>query len=95
LAEKLLKKHSKTTDEVRLMLVEEGLSYEEACKIVDSFGYKSVEKNNGNINMIFGALACIVGTALTISNTGYIYWGAIIFGLALFISGGVAKMNDD
>jgi hypothetical protein len=94
-AEKLLKEHGKTTDEVRAMLVDKGLSYEEACKIVDSFGYKSEEKKNGNKDMLFGALWCIGGTVLTISNTGYIFWGAIVFGAIQFFKGAAASMNND
>ncbi|UPT68807.1 MAG: hypothetical protein M0D57_09370 [Sphingobacteriales bacterium JAD_PAG50586_3] len=94
LAEKLLKEHGKDTDEVRSMLVDKGVSYEEASKIVDSFAYQSAEKKSGNRDMLFGALWCIGGTILTVSDTGYIFWGAIVFGGIQFFKGVAANMND-
>jgi hypothetical protein len=45
--------------------------------------------------MIFGALWCIGGTVLTISNTGYIFWGAIVFGGIQFFKGLATTLSND
>ncbi len=97
LAEKLLKEHGKTNDEVKLMLTTKGLTYDEACKIVNSFNVnnKPAGQRSGSKDMIFGALWCIGGTVLTISNTGYIFWGAIVFGGIQFFKGLATTLSND
>jgi hypothetical protein len=37
--------------------------------------------------MLFGALWCIGGIIATVSDLGYIFWGAIVFGAIQFFRG--------
>lgn len=44
--------------------------------------------------MLYGALWCVGGLALTLANVGFIFWGAIIFGGVQFFKG-VANLSAD
>jgi hypothetical protein len=45
------------------------------------------QREQANKDMIYGALWCIGGTIATLSNLGYAFWGAIVFGGIQFIRG--------
>ena len=48
---------------------------------------KNENKENSNKNMIYGALWCVGGIVATVSDIGYIFWGAILFGGIQFFNG--------
>nr|WP_315251047.1 hypothetical protein [uncultured Flavobacterium sp.] len=45
------------------------------------------DKQNAGKDMIFGALWCIGGLIGSFANTGYIFWGAVLFGGIKFMRG--------
>ena len=45
------------------------------------------EEPSGNKNMFWGAIWCVGGIIFTVSDTGYIWWGAILFGGIQFFQG--------
>ena len=45
------------------------------------------EKSKANKDMIYGALWCVGGLVLTLMKTGFIFWGAIVFGGFQFLKG--------
>jgi len=45
--------------------------------------------------MIFGALWCIGGTVATITDIGYIFWGAILFGAIQFFETVNSTLSED
>ena len=49
--------------------------------------YKRAINNKAKKDMIFGALWCVGGTIATVAQTGFIFWGAIIFGGIQFFRG--------
>jgi hypothetical protein len=72
-------------------LVEMGINEATANEIVDEIEEQVdiAKRQRGKRDMLFGALWCIGGTVLTLSNIGYIFWGAIVFGAYQFIKGAV------
>jgi hypothetical protein len=54
---------------------------------------RKARQSRANKDMLYGALWCVGGTIATVSNIGYIFWGAIVFGAIQFFSG-VAKSFD-
>jgi hypothetical protein len=81
----------KANYEVVKELVEMGISETTANEIVDEieFQIQTEKVKRGKRDMLFGALWCIGGTLLTLSNIGYVFWGAIVFGAYQFIRGAV------
>jgi hypothetical protein len=53
------------------------------------------DNSRASRDMLFGALWCIGGTVLTLANTGYIFWGAIVFGGVQFIRGLINYVGSD
>lgn len=45
------------------------------------------KKAQARKDMIYGALWCIGGTIFTVADTGFIFWGAILFGGIQFFKG--------
>lgn len=81
---------NKNPFEVRKILIEKGVSPETATAVSESLNGNTDGGSglkDGTKDMIFGALWCIGGTVLTLSNIGYIFYGAIIFGAIQFIKG--------
>lgn len=88
-AAQLLIAEKKEAFEVRNALVEKGLSEENAKILVNNLEeqIEDAHKEKAKKDMIYGALWCVGGTVLTLSNIGFIFWGAIIFGGIQFFSG--------
>lgn len=45
------------------------------------------KKAHARKDMIYGALWCVGGTIFTVADTGFIFWGAILFGGIQFFKG--------
>jgi hypothetical protein len=90
-AANLLIEQKKSAEEVKQMLVEEGMDLESASVVVGNLEkqIKDAKKEGANKDMLYGALWCIGGTVATIADIGYIFWGAIVFGAFQFIKGAV------
>ncbi|MGD1842003.1 MAG: hypothetical protein ACFB0B_14075 [Thermonemataceae bacterium] len=86
----------KTTQEVRQILMEEGLDEESATIVVNNITRQLylAKKGNGQKDMLYGALWCVGGIVVTIANIGFIFWGAIIFGGIQFIKGVANYLGD-
>jgi len=75
------------------ILIEEGLSPDLAALIVEKIemqihdAQQEHEHAQAKKDMLYGALWCIGGTVLTLSNIGFIFWGAILFGGIQFFRG--------
>jgi hypothetical protein len=93
LAANLLLTQRKSSYETTNTLIEQGVNRETASLIVEKLQTQIYEAEQKVINkqakkdMLYGALWCIGGTILTLSNIGFIFWGAIIFGGIQFFRG--------
>lgn len=97
----LLVIEKKKTWEVKKILTDEGASAEAAAKLVDAAKqkYNSAITKKANKDMLFGALWCVGGTAVTVftyaaaSGGGryVVTYGAIIWGAIQFFKGYSAK----
>lgn len=88
-AANLLVNENKSAYETKNALVEKGLSSENAAFVVESLESQIEEAKyeKARKDMLYGALWCIGGTALTLANVGFIFWGAILFGGIQFFRG--------
>jgi hypothetical protein len=95
-AANLLVNDKKSTKDVQAALVGKGLSESAAYTIVYNLEVeiKNAKKDSGKKDMIYGALWCIGGTAATIADIGFIFWGAILFGGIQFIKGAVSYFSE-
>lgn len=84
----------KNSYEVKSALIERGLDEQNASIVTDTLEQQIVDakKTKAKKDMLYGALWCVGGTALTMANVGFIFWGAIIFGAIQFIKG-VSNLN--
>ena len=75
--------------EVKVKLIEQGFEEKDALTVISSLKNEIIKekKIGANKDMIYGALWCIGGTIATVSDTGYIWWGAIVFGGIQFFKG--------
>jgi len=90
-AANLLVNHNKTSFEVKNLMIARGLSSEQATQLVNELEDQILEakKQRAKKDMLYGALWCVGGTILTIADTGFIFWGAIVFGGIQFIRGAI------
>jgi hypothetical protein len=90
-AARLLFEENKSSYEVINILVQEGLNIEIATTVVKTLETQAEEskKERANKDMLYGALWFIGGSVATISDVGYVFWGAIVFGAFQFIKGAV------
>jgi len=88
-AANLLVNEDKSSYEVKALLIEKGLSIENAAFIVNTLEEQidEAKREKAKKDMLYGALWCIGGTALTFANVGFIFWGAILFGGIQFFRG--------
>jgi len=93
-AAKLLIEERKTKEEVKHILVQDGLDTVNALKVIDHIKTQldQAHKDQANKDMLYGALWCIGGTIATIADIGYIFWGAIVFGGFQFIKGAASAL---
>jgi len=90
-AANLLFEQKKGSEDVKHLLVKDGLDLESASVVVENLEkqIKEAKKEGANKDMLYGALWCIGGTVATIADVGFIFWGAIVFGAFQFIKGAV------
>ncbi len=84
----------KNSYEVKQALMERGLPEQESVLIVEQFEQQiaDAKKSLAKKDMLYGALWCIGGLALTLADVGFIFWGAILFGGIQFFRG-VSRLN--
>jgi alcohol dehydrogenase class IV len=94
-AANMLVHENKSAFEVKSALMEQGLPEDAATTVVDTLEnqIRDAEKEAAHKDMLYGALWCIGGTALTMSNVGAIFWGAILFGGIQFFKGLINSMK--
>jgi hypothetical protein len=85
----LIVKEHKKESEIFHLLVEQGLDAETAQTVICNVKVqlKKITNERAHKNMIFGALWCVGGIIATVADFGYIFWGAILFGLIQFFKG--------
>jgi exopolyphosphatase/pppGpp-phosphohydrolase len=88
-AAKLLVEDKKTPKAVEAILVKQGLDTKSAQVVVAYLENEisRAKKDAAQKDMLWGALWAIGGTIATIADIGYIFWGAIVFGLLQFGKG--------
>ena len=87
-AKNLLTNEKKDPEEVKIILIKQGIDKDGASIVVKNLITEQLEKKElANKDMLYGALWCIGGIAGTVANIGFIFWGAIIFGAIQFIKG--------
>lgn len=88
-AANLLVNGGKSGPEVEQMLQSQGLDAESAGIVVSNLQaqIKEAKTAQAKKDMLYGALWCVGGTALTLAHIGFIFWGAIIFGGIQFFKG--------
>ncbi|MEO7311257.1 MAG: hypothetical protein ABIX01_12720 [Chitinophagaceae bacterium] len=79
----------RTSEDVIEMLVGQGLDNKSATLVVTNLQeqIKEAKKKRARKDMLYGALWCIGGTVGTLAQTGFIFWGAIVFGGFQFFKG--------
>lgn len=88
-AANLLVHSGKSAGEVEQLLQQRGLDAESAGIVVSNLQgqIKQARNSQAKKDMLYGALWCVGGTALTLADVGFIFWGAIIFGGIQFFKG--------
>ena len=84
-----LKTKEKTPEETIIWLNAQGVTEEKSKIVVDKLQQQILRHKKGDrLRTIIGGLSvCTFGILLTIFQTGYIWWGAIIFGGIMFFRG--------
>ncbi len=87
-ANNLLINEKKNSEDVKNILIEQGVDIESASIVVENLLLEqSQKKKNANNNMMYGALWCIGGIIATVADIGAVFWGAIVFGGIQFMKG--------
>jgi hypothetical protein len=91
----LLVNHKKSASETKSALIDKGLDEESASIVVANLEQqiKDTKKEGANKDMLYGALWCVGGIVATISDIGFIFWGAIVFGAIQFIKGAINSLS--
>jgi|JI7StandDraft_1071085.scaffolds.fasta_scaffold329909_2 hypothetical protein len=91
IAVKMLGPMDRDKEEVAQVLIAKGFERSAATIIADEAEdmIDNAERREAKKDMIWGAVWCLGGLILTMSDTGYIFWGAIVFGGYQFIRGAV------
>lgn len=87
-----------TVEETIQSFVKRGYSEADATMIVAyaSQVKQTVQKKNsgsGVTHIVIGSIALLVGIGLTVADIGYIFYGAIVFGIIKIVQGIIA-LND-
>jgi len=79
----------KNSYEVKTELLSKGFSEEDASSIADNMEQQVIaaKKSKANKDMLYGGLWFAGGLILTLAHTGFIFWGAIVFGAIQFFRG--------
>lgn len=85
-AAKLLIEEKKPTKSVEAILIKQGLEAESAKLVVANLNgqIEAAKKDKARKDMLWGAVWAIGGTFATLADIGYIFWGAIVFGVFQF-----------
>ncbi|MGL4632346.1 MAG: hypothetical protein ACRCVT_14185 [Leadbetterella sp.] len=85
----LLYSGNKNSHEVKSLLIEKGLSDADAKTMINDLQseIQIAKKKQAQKDVLWGAVWCIGGLIGTFSNTGFIFWGAIVFGGIQLIKG--------
>jgi hypothetical protein len=88
-AANLMVNEKKSALETQNALLEQGLDEETASIVVSNLEQEieKAKKERANKDMLYGALWCVGGFIATAADTGYIFWGAIVFGAIQFFKG--------
>lgn len=75
--------------ETKKALMDRGLDPKSASDVVENLELqiREAEKNRAKKDMIYGGLWAVGGLVLTLANFGYVFWGAIAYGVFRFIKG--------
>ena len=75
-------KEKNTPTETIDELIRKGIDSETAEKVVSHIQSEinTAQKKRNKKDMIIGALFCLGGILGTLSDSGYVFWGAIVFG---------------
>ncbi len=92
----LLVNGNRSAIDVEYILINKGLDSESARIVVANLQEQigKAKKSRAKKDMLYGALWCVGGLALTLADVGFIFWGAIIFGGIQFFKG-VANLSGD
>lgn len=90
----LLNVEKKSSEEVVVILMQDGMQKDAAVKLVNyaigasNEGSEEEGSSSGGMkDVVVGGIFFVGGTIATIADTGYIFWGAIIFGGIQFFRG--------
>lgn len=85
----LMVNQKKSATYTKNALIEKGLEEEVASEVVENFEneIRLAKKENASKDIIYGSLWCFGGIVATLSELGYIFWGAILFGGIQLIKG--------
>lgn len=87
-ARNLLINEKKNVEEVKDILMEQGVDQEDASIVVENLMQEQSQKRkNANNNMLYGSLWCTGGIIATVADIGAVFWGAIVFGGIQFMKG--------
>jgi hypothetical protein len=85
----LITQEKKTREETITELVNYGIDPEHAVALYENVSnqIKEVQNKHARKEMLYGGLWFTGGTIFTIADTGFIFWGAIVFGGYQFLKG--------
>ena len=94
-AGRLLFEEGHSEHQARQALIEAGISPEMAIQAGNQLAeqFKMAQREKGLKDMGWGALSLLAGLALTVSDTGFIFYGAIGWGVYKLIDGLIASMS--
>lgn len=77
------------TTEVEQLLRAQGLDAENARAVVHDLAgqIRAAKQAQAKKDILHGGLWCVGGTALTVADIGFIFWGAVVFGGFQFMKG--------
>jgi hypothetical protein len=88
-AANLLINTDKNSFEVKKLVMEKGYDDSTASELVQKLEEEisKAKKTRAGKDILYGSLWCVGGTILTVADTGFIFWGAIVFGGIQLIKG--------
>jgi hypothetical protein len=88
-AANMLMKEERVPEDVIEALVQQGYDEPTATYVVEDLHRQitTLKKDKAKKDVLYGGLWLVGGTILTMSNIGFIFWGAIIFGGIQLIRG--------
>jgi hypothetical protein len=88
-AANLLFTENKNSVEVKALLIEKGVNNTEAEALIENLEeqMRDTKKSQAQKDILWGAVWCIGGLVGTFAETGFVFWGAIVFGGIQLIKG--------